>query len=401
MPDSLPWDQFTNDNPVSSHSAEPVIVIGAGLAGCWVARTLAEKGVRVTVLEAGAGPARGASSNPAGIVKPFVTRVPGQAMCFFVKAHDYLIQKLNEWDLAQTCGFNACGVVQLVRKPYPASAHYQCIVPDQMLETLGVHSDAHGLLFERSGWLNPAALCRALLQHDCIDIRFDCRVDSIESVSDGAWKIIDSELSSWRTSHLVIGTGAAITQFPPSRHLPVIPARGQLSRFTGAASVLKRVVSGKHYLIPDGNTVIVGATFQRGVNDDATTLADNLCNRAGLESMLPAYRLNTDAVNAYAGVRATTPDRLPLLGPIPDAQACSSVYADLHPGRALDRYPVLPVHRGAFVHGGLGSRGIVTAPFSARLLCDHMMGGDEIREWSSLVNPARFQIRRLKRSNES
>lgn len=399
MPDSLPWDKFTNNNPVSVNSNDPVLVIGAGLAGCWMARTLAERNIRVTVLEAGSMPACGASSNPAGIVKPFVTRSPSLAMNFYVQAHRYLLDLLSKWNLAEACSYSACGVVQLVESQYPESAHYRCLLPQEVTQILGSPSDAHGLLFEKSGWLNPYALCNTLLEHPLIDVHCDRKVADVKRVNQDRWEIIDCHHSSWITAHLVISTGSDMPQLPISKHLTITPARGQISRFAVAntSAITSHVISGKQYLIPDGRTVIIGATFERGVCDDSVQPQDNHANIAGLASIFPAIRQDSIFIQAYAGVRATTPDRLPLVGPIHNDQACSEVYADLRHGRNLYNYPVLPVHTGAHVLGGLGSRGIVTAPFAARLLADHLMGGNEITQWAPLVNPARFQIRELKR----
>ena len=142
--------------------------------------------------------------------------------------------------------------------------------------------------------------------------------------------------------------------------------------------------------------MIGGATFERDSLDASVRADDDASNRAGLASMLPQLQIK-DAIDAFAGVRATTPDRLPLVGPLSDASACNDIYADLHHGRKLSDYPALPIQPGIFVLGGLGSRGIVTAPFTAHLLADYMAGGKRIAEWTSLINPARFQIRRLKR----
>lgn len=406
MPDSLPWDHFTNEAPVSSASAEPVIVIGAGLAGCWSARTLAEAGVNVVVLEAGTNAAAAASSNPAGIVKPFVTRSPSHAMSFYVEAHRYLLGQLANWELAQIGNFHACGVVQLVENAYPNSEHYLPVAPDQMLRTLGVHGDSHGLLFESSGWLNPSALCHCLLQHQRISVQCQTSVVAIEPSAGEKWRVglqVGSEdaTEALQASHVVIATGALLDKLAITAHLTITPARGQISRFAVSRSslgMLERVISGNHYIIPDGDTVIVGASFERGVTNNQIKTDDDASNRQGATQTLASLDLCGETLESFAGVRATTPDRLPLVGPLPDTDACERIYADLRHGRPLADYPPLPVHKGIFLLGGLGSRGIVTAPFAARLLVDHMMGNGDIMHWSSLINPARFQIRRLKRS---
>ena len=426
---ALPWDHFANEQPLGPDSQEPAIIVGAGLAGCWLARTLAEAGLPVVVLEASTHSASGASSNPAGIVKPFVTRSPGLAMHFYVQAHQLLLERLKSWNLLEACAYVECGVVQLVEQAYPASQHYVNLSPEAVQAELGVPVDAHGLLFKQAGWLNPAALCHALLQHENIQLRVGCSVQSIEDGAASRWQVRCSNEVVLHTSHLTLCTGVALNGFSQSEQLNVMPARGQLSRFSidspalvdspafadGPAFELERVINGRHYIIPDGKSLIVGATFYRGNGCGEVMPEDDEVNRQGLTDTLcgPSMgrtegchvtdTVSSQAVQAYAGVRATTPDRLPLIGPLPDAVECQRIYADLHHGRNLSAYPTLPIHPGLFVSGGLGSRGIVTSPMAASLLADHMTGGNKLTEWAPLVNPARFQIRALKRlrSNNS
>ena len=401
MADALPWDQFAQQPPVSPAQSEPVLVIGAGLAGCWLARTLAEAGIRVLVLEAGPEAASGASSNPAGIAKPFVTRGPSLAMNFYIRAHEYLRQALRNWSLETGCQYSACGVIQLVGKPFEASRHFENISGRQMQDALHMPYSGHGLRFADAGWLNPAALCHCLLAHERIELRTHSQTQSIERGADAHWIISLQDQARFLARHVVIASGVALNTLALTAHLNIRPARGQISRFSLAnthsrASLPTHVVSGKHYLIPDGDSVIVGATFERDSLDASVRAHDDESNRVGLANMLAPLQIK-DAIDAYAGIRATTPDRLPLVGPLSDASACNDVYADLHHGRKLSDYPALPIQPGIFMLGGLGSRGIVTAPYAAHLLADYMAGGEHIAEWASLINPARFQIRRLKR----
>ncbi len=407
MPDPLPWDQFTNTRPVSPDSSDPIVVIGAGLAGCWMARTLAESGASVVVLDQAIAAACGASSNPAGIVKPFVTRSPCLAMNFYVEAHRYLIKQLHAWNLTEACNFTVCGVSQLVEKPYPQSAHYEVIAATDAEHEPGLHGERNAIHFKQSGWLNPAALCNALLEHPLIKIQTDCTVSSITNNEDVTgstanqkkWHISLEDNPEMQTSHLVVCAGVSLPAIGITSTLPVTPARGQISRFAleAGSTSLQKVVSAKHYVIPDGDTVMVGATFNRDDTRSAVLPEDDAANLAGLAETLPALRVRPSAIESYAGVRATTPDRLPLVGPLFDPERVAHAYADLKHGRKLDTYPPLPTLDGAYVLGGLGSRGIVTAPFAAKLLADLMLGGTHINAWSTLINPARFLVRRLKR----
>ncbi len=400
MPDSLPWDQISNPKVLHSSVAAPVIVVGAGLAGCWIARTLADKGVNVLVLEAGTHVARAGSSNPVGLFKPYVTRSNSYPMQFYLEAYRCLQQRLQQWNLHAASNYTPCGVLQLVEHPYPQSTHYRIVAASETNQPLSKDLKGQALLFDQAGWLNPAALCRALLQHKHIEVRCEQRITDISAATDNQWKLSIEATSELTAKHVVLGTGANHIGLDVTKALNTIPARGQLSRFSVAqgASKLSNVVNGKSYVIPDGDSVVVGATFERGVNDASLVELDNALNLQGLNDTVPGYEVNPRAISSYSGVRATTQDRLPMVGPVPDSDRCNDVYADIRHGRQLDQYPPLPVHKGLYAIAGLGSRGIVTAPFVASLLSDFMLGGQAINEWTPLINPARFIIRQLKRS---
>ncbi len=402
MPEPLPWDQISNPKPLQLKNTPPVVVVGAGLAGCWIARTLAERGVNVLVLDASTQVASAGSSNPVGLFKPYVTRSNSFAMQFYLEAYRCLQHRLHQWGLHDASNYTGCGVLQLVESAYPQSHHYQSIPASETRQQTGSDLDADALLFNSAGWLNPAALCRALLGHMNITVRCQQRIIDISAASDHQWKISVDAQTELIAEHIVLGTGAASTGLDVAKALTTIPARGQLSRFSLAegASKLGKVVNGKSYVIPDGDSIVVGATFERGVNDNSVSELDNALNLKGLSDTIPEYKVTPQAINAYSGVRATTPDRLPMVGPVPDIDLCNDVYADIRHGRQLDHYPPLPVHRGLYAIAGLGSRGIVTAPFAASLLSDFILGGQAISEWMPLINPARFIVRQLKRSGE-
>lgn len=408
--DALPLDLIDGD---ATLRIEPIIILGAGLAGCWLARLLAARGIAVRLIDAHANVAAGASGNPAGIVKPHVTRTPCLAMDFHAAAHRCLLHQLESQAELRQGGrdghlFHNIGVLQLVEQVYPSSPHYQCLDSLGAQTVAGVVLSSRALHFHDSGWLNPSALCRELVRHPGISLSTGTHVTGISRLDapprQAVWRLAIAQGKALLTSRLILACGNTLNGFPQTQSLPIVAARGQISRFAlqAGATMPRSVISGRHYVIPDGETVLVGATFDRGVVDDQIQFADHARNLSGLRATLPSLPVHDTALAGYAGVRATTPDRLPLVGPAPDMQRLDALYADLRHGRPLHHYPALPCHEGLFVLGGLGSRGIVTAPLAATILADMLTGADAVswEQWVSLVNPARFRIRDLKRGKE-
>jgi len=432
---TLPWDTFQPVGPTPTDSARAasdtggVVVIGAGLAGCWAARLLAERAVPVCIIDRHGHAGGGASGNPAGIVKPYVTRSPCLAMSFHELAHRFLVEQLRHLQLSTGSGFVRCGVLQLVQRAYPESASYTLLNDVSSGERAGLPVRSHAIEFADSGWLNPAALCQLLLDHPLITRYFGRDVCALNKATDHAvdksgrlWNIELRDDRTIQATQLILACGEATNLIPAAQHLPLIPARGQISRFALMEGVKppQCVVNGKHYVIPDGKSVLVGATFTRDSLDSTVRDEDHALNLAGLQQLLPELSIESAALAGYAGIRATTPDRLPLVGPLPDFAAAATVYRDLRHGRVNSQYPKIPVVEDVYVIGGLGSRGIVTAPLCAALLADLLTGASPTplqqastdrrlvsptfsnltggwSDWAPLVNPVRFLIRNLKR----
>lgn len=450
---SAPWNRFLTgtgalnaserSSALPEHGSqarrEPLIIVGAGLAGCWLARLLAERGMVVTVIDACDSVGGGASGNPAGIAKPYVTRAPCPAMDFHVQAHECLMRHLQSLPgLLRTTSederLTRCGVLQLVNKAYSPSAHYQPVTAEQSTRLAGLAISSPALYFKDGGWLNPSSLCQSLIAHPNISLDSGTRVlgftagcqnagqysgqysdknsgkssssNTGKNASRPLWQIdLQDGRQRW-TTRLVLACGAALGSFEQTRSLPLVSARGQLSRFAlrAGSPVPRCIINGKHYLIPAGDTIVVGATFERDVDHSHVRAEDHALNLAGLRSMVPAVQVHDKALSGRAGVRATTPDRLPIAGPVPDMDRVDEAYADLKHGRPHEHYPALPCHPGLYLLGGLGSRGIVTAPMAAEWLADLLMKEDDdpfeqtaTDDWTDLLNPARFRLRDIRR----
>ncbi len=411
-----PWFALPTSPPQPLNAKQtntPVIVVGAGLAGCHLAFALAKQDVPVLLLDAAEHIAAGASANEAGIVKPFVTRDANLADQFYDTAFNYLLSLLNTNEhLNEHAAFKACGVLQLLNNPYPDNKSYVSCNADQASAQAGIALRSAALHFSQAGWLNPAQLCHGLVQHDNINIRLNTLVCSIEP-SDCGWRVHtqscnqgNSDVQTLECAQLVLANGECLNQFSQTIDLPMTPASGQTSCFRVLGeNPLRKVITGKRYVIPDGDNVIVGASFTRNATSREIRPEEHEKNRQALKELLPTIRVS-DEVAGFSGVRSTTPDRLPVLGPMPDLSRYRQDYALLKNGLPQHRFPAASYHRGLSVIGGFGSRGIVSAPLCARLLANYLTHhgaepqnkASQLAYWSSLLHPGRFMVRTLRRS---
>lgn len=168
---------------------------------------------------------------------------------------------------------------------------------------------------------------------------------------------------------------------------------------------LKTVISSDGYIAPaHGGLQSFGASYTPKCHDLAVTTAEHRenCDKlAKSSSALAAVWADGKQVNGgRAHFRATTPDYLPLCGPVPEHEAFIEDYAALR----KDARRVIPLegryHPHLYICAGLGSRGMAYAPLCAEVIASQILQTpaplpDAIMR---ALNPARFVIRDLKKS---
>jgi tRNA 5-methylaminomethyl-2-thiouridine biosynthesis bifunctional protein len=215
---------------------------------------------------------------------------------------------------------------------------------------------------------------------------------------------------------VVLATACETAGLWPAARLPLRPTRGQVSvlRAEGPDAPPRVAVSGAAYCsppVPDGRGGwhrILGATqmpWRPGEPDPYTPRPeDHEQLRAKLAAGWPTLAdalASEPTVDALAGLRATTPDHLPLAGPLFDADDL----AESH-GEALrkDRYRyrrATPIRwpAGLFTVCGMGSFGMATAPLLADHVAAQITGTPPPLpgRLAEAVHPARFAVRALVR----
>ncbi len=418
----LPRTRYPDpERPLSCGPApEKALVLGAGLAGACAARALAERGVAVEVLDAG-GIAGGASGNPQGALYTRLSHRDSALTRFalhsFLFASRHYRGMLERGELQEGLDGALCGALQLrpgwgsddvlfdTVRSLPGLV--QGVDAAQAAELTGIAGCGEGLYYPGSGWLDPAAVCRAQLAHAGIKVREHCGPLSI-SPADAGWQLLDDSRQPLAEAPvLVVACGTASAELVDAAWLQLQAIRGQTSQLcsAGALKALKTVICHEGYLPParDGEHCL-GATFDIGDTDSALRPADHQANLTQLASALPALAAElpqqVDELSGRVGYRCATPDYLPVAGPVPDTDGFGEDYAALR-RNARQLLPHPGSYRpGLYFSAGHGSRGLTSTPLCGELLAAQICA----EPWplpaplARALAPARFFIRGLKRN---
>lgn len=372
--------------PPSSQGPRKVLVIGAGLAGCATAQSLARRGWQVSVLERHEQPAQEASGNPQGVLYLKLS-AHGTALSQLILSGFGHTRRVLE-RLQRGVDWDNCGVLQLAFDDKEAKRQAQLAqaFPDHLLHLLdqpaaqelsGVALKSGGLYFPEGGWVHPPALCNAQLVHP--DIRLIAHREALELRRvDGQWQALDQNQVIDSAPVVVLAGAADIKGFPQSAGLPLKRIRGQITRLpqTESSRSLATVVCAEGYVAPPRlGEHTLGASFDFQSEDLTPNTADHLGNLELLQEISAdlAQRLGVDALPAEqlqgrAAFRCTSPDYLPIVGPLADQSAFVATYAAL--AKDARQVPDIPCPwlEGLYINSGHGSRGLITAPLSAELI---------------------------------
>ncbi len=374
------------------------IVIGAGLAGCMAAERLAARGWEVEVLDRQAAPAQGASGNPVALASPLVNFADEanarlSRACFLYAHHYYTALQSGE-------ALQREGILRIARGERDAQRFAQLLerldFPREFAGWADVGDGARlagravshpGIWFPGGMVLAPGVACATALARwpGFVRWRQHARAARLDAFPSG-WRVLDANGALIATAPLVVlACGLGISSFSQAAGLPLERIRGQITLLPyDATRRLDIAITGDRHAVrlPDGRCMI-GATFQPGDDDPAVRTIDHADNLRGVEAMLPGFCAgiapDSTALVGRAGIRAATPDRLPLYGRLPQ------VAID---GGAMATPPTL------LIAGGLGARGLVWAPLGAELLAAQLDGEPWPlpRDLAQSVDPRRFGV---------
>ena len=429
LQDNAAYDNDYSYSYESCFENSSCIIIGAGVAGLMMARSLANRGIAVTLVDR-AAPLAGASGNPRALLAPKMTPIHHVDEHLHTIGYLYscrLYRQLNEQaeqlnsqqkysNLAAI--IEPTGAIDLLLKANIDSTQITDY-PDDLAITLttieveqltGLTNQdlAENLYLPQSGLVNPQALKEIILKHPLIHF-MSLQVTEIEEKEDyvsvcGYQGDKNDEHSkdkqiTIQADNVVICAAFESHQLD-KRIFDCRKIRGQLSWFTPTAEQLKRLPklplkyggyctlfteqsSNEHSslspieespLQQGQHQFLLGASF---VRDDISTdirAEEHQVSRDKLIKAIPELDsiIPTETQNwqARAGVRTQTPDYHPMVGQLSDSKRL-------------------------WVMSAMGAKGYAFAPICAEALTDTMLGifAPLSNEMLSKLSPNRTRLK--------
>jgi len=361
--------------------------------------------------------AKEASGNPQGVLylklSAHGTALSQMIVCGFGYTRRVLehLQRGRDWDDCGVLqlGFNAKEAErqeQLAAAFPPALVH---VLDQPQAQALAGIDLAHGgLFYPEGGWVHPPALCQFQTLHPNVSVLTHHDVLQLNKVQ-GQWQACQGEQVLASAPVVILAGAAEVKRFPASSGLPLKRIRGQITQLleTPQSAALKTVVCAEGYVAPGRlGEHTVGASFDFHNEDLTTTPEGHQGNLDLLEEISPDLvqrlgeeNLNPQTLQGWAAFRCTSPDYLPIVGPLADAEAFSQAYAVLSKDARQVPDTECPWLDGLYVNSGHGSRGLITAPLSGELLAAWI--NDEPlplpRPVAEACHPNRFAVRALVR----
>ena len=406
-----PW--FSS--PVKHHKSKRVAVIGAGIAGIATAWSLASRGWQVELIEKQSNIAQEGSGNPLGVLMPRITldqTVEGE---FYAAAFFAMLNVLNQIKQKDdSFSWQPHGVLQLASSERIKKQIQKLNMPDdyvcavsaqQASEICGIDVGYEALFFATAGWFKPEDLCRRLLalQGDKIRLHTNIEVSELNYHQD-EWQVVSADNDTVNVDAVVLANAAQVASFQQTAFLKLQIARGQISYLPAneQSKKLKCAVCHEGYVLPEhAGEHVMGATFDVGNQSLVISSGDHIKNVNSTNQWMSNLFSDVDmnALKGRVGFRATTVDRLPVAGAVPDLAYYQLEYNDLHKGKPEHKYPQARYLPGLYVNVGHGARGLTSSLLSAEIIAAQL--NDEPVPVSNSVqyalHPARFIIRKYKK----
>ncbi len=415
----LPWYKFYATKEVND-----IAIIGGGVASACLAKSLAQRGVKVTLYCKDDKPAEGASGNRQGAIYPLLTKGNDEISCIFSGAFLFARQFINQ--AAETLAFDHdwCGVTQLMwdekstnklNNIFAGEYNPELVTKqdnNQTEQNFGLATGTESLFYPLGGWLYPAQFTAAILE----DLENKGQLTAFYSheVTELNWELGNWHLHTNNTvySHqcVVIANGHEFSRLTPTRDLPLGQVKGQVSHIptTPTLSKIKSVLCYDGYMTPcnpNNRHHCIGASYDKAHIDTEFDPEAQIDNKGKLVHCLPdmdwPQEVDVSENSSRQGIRCVSRDHLPFVGNLSELDSVKNQYDDLVFQKQSDAEDIhcLP---NIYAFLGLGSRGLSSAPLLGEYLASMVMG-DPLPlavDLTERLHPSRMWVRKLRKGKK-
>ena len=331
-----------------THVPHEAVVVGAGIAGASVARALAERGLKVTVLDPVLRGGAGASheGHAALAVSPMFQRQDNERARL---SRAGVLRAAARW---QNTGFAGCvrqggtfmpafdadragGDAEAILGMALPTDWMRWVPGEQVAGLTGVESSVGGVWFPSGMQVNPSMLVSQLLLHPGIACLPET-AGAPQRTQDGRWRVPLVPGSAGELADVVVlcnatGLPATLRSVGLADTLPRLAGMsavaGEVYRVAGQRLAgLRSVLAGNGYCVPVGDgSVVLGSTYRRDATrpEPGTAGRDEVLAKVGrLLAPLPSAAASiehwkqSDVLCGWGGWRASLRDRMPVVGPL-------------------------------------------------------------------------------------
>ncbi|MDA0910540.1 MAG: FAD-dependent 5-carboxymethylaminomethyl-2-thiouridine(34) oxidoreductase MnmC, partial [Proteobacteria bacterium] len=396
---------------------QKVAIIGAGMAGCALAYELSQLGFEIDLFDQYDDIAQGASGNPYGILKPYITADANISDSFhtqgFVHTRDYILKHKSEID------FRECGALELlsdkktqlrfdnfIKKRGSLEGLLQIVNVVTASEIAGCNISSSCAYYPTAMMVNPYSLCQSLICNSKnVNLFLSHRLEEFIK-SNNAWQLSltdnkNNQKSLAYDAVVFAGNALLIKDLEAFKHIKVYPSYGQITQVQTLLNN-KTIVLDKGYILPSVNDKqLIGATF-RDNNDLMAEVreSDHNVNLAQLDHVIDPS-VDVKIILGRVALRCVTADHVPMIGAIADnVKFVEQYYQRLQKGVILKALPQIEYLSGLYLLTGFGSKGLCSMMYGAKMLGQLMSNGCQASTPNYLIeglHPLRFNIRTFKK----